>query len=70
MAVFEVIGYIYARIAYCVGCGRDLPYIDEFGHDRRRIYAWQLENYSYMHNGVKRFTVCPLCSKPADKWGR
>lgn len=70
MAVFETIGYIYARLAYCVTCGRNLPYVDEFGQDRKRIYAWQLENYSYVHNGVKRFTVCPLCNKPANKWGK
>lgn len=68
MAVFEVIGYVYARVAYCAACGADLPYVDDFGNDRRRIYGWQREQYAYVEQGVRRYVHCPLCGKPANRW--
>ncbi len=67
MAVFEVIGYIFNGLAFCDKCGRDLPYVDDNGHDRKRIYGWQRNNYSLDDD---RWVVCPLCNKPANKWGR
>lgn len=68
MAVFEVIGYVYAGVAYCGTCGRGLPYVDDFGNDRKRIYGWQREHYATTHNGVRQYLPCGLCAKTANRW--
>lgn len=71
--MFEVVGFVYNGLSFCYDCGRPLPYMDDRGQDKRRIYAWQRHNLdaavvaAYV-DGVVVYRCCSVCNKPANKW--